>query len=186
MHIFVDNTDVLISDAVDSEDISLLSIVLLHEFGHAHMLEHAAVVFGSGQSQKLMYYIPTFDSGSIKPADLNGAVSVCGASNGILAGENDCPAAIQANGCANAIRSRGLSGFRVVPNPFISELQLIFAAHAGDNYSITVYSVAGAEIYSGTLSFNSRGEATLSLTDLRPGAYFLYLPSPVNEQTSLN
>jgi hypothetical protein len=155
--------------------------IFLHELGHAHLLEHAAVVFGSGQVQKLMYYTSDVFNYNITNADRNGAVSVFGASQALLSGGESCPSPIEAFGCPNSVDD--LSDRRyisIMPNPFDSEITLKSDIPLSSNTSITIYSVTGQLLYKNTFA---QGEPFIvsGLGFLANGMYIVRMQSSLGD-----
>jgi hypothetical protein len=119
------NIDVVINNNTNfsNMDLAVARRIFLHEFGHAHMLNHASRLFGSGNPQVLMYY--TSGNGNNAPvnADINGAESVFAASAELLTG--DCPAPIDTRDCANATHdSKYADSVKIYPVPFSGMLVL--------------------------------------------------------------
>lgn len=149
---YVRNIDILINENTNFGNPDVIEwaraqAIFLHELGHAHLLEHAAVVFGSGQTQKLMYYTSAVFNYGITSADNNGAVSVFEASQVLLSG-GDCPSPIEASGCPNSVNELSNQGQVVIaPNPFQSEFVLDVEPPFISNTIITVYSITGQVLF---------------------------------------
>lgn len=149
---FVRNIDILINENTNFGNPDIIEwaraqAIFLHELGHAHLLEHASVVFSSGQTQKLMYYTTSGFNYGITSADNNGAVSVFEASQALLSG-GDCPSPIEASGCPNSVNELSNQVQVVIaPNPFQSEFVLDVELPFTSNTIIIVYSITGQVLF---------------------------------------
>jgi len=174
---YVRNIDLLINQNINFGNPDIIpwaraEAIFLHELGHAHLLEHAAVVFGSGQTQKLMYYTSAVFNYNITSADNNGATSVFEASQSLLSG-GDCPSPIEASGCPNSVNDLSIQGQIVIrPNPFQSEFVLDVESPLPSNTSITVYSITGQVLFR---KIFEQGEqiAVSGLDFIRSGIYIV-------------
>ncbi|GAB4252126.1 MAG: hypothetical protein Kow0027_16620 [Saprospiraceae bacterium] len=172
---YVRNIDILInqSDVFDSFDASDQRI-FLHEFGHAHMLNHAAKLFGAPGSQKLMYYTYDF-SGAITSADLNGANTVFAASAALLGGGGDCPDPIDTHACTNSTHENGLADrITVSPVPFTDGLTIQCEPPLGAGTTISLFGTMGNKVLE--RQFDPYGTIQLErLGSLPSGVYFLHI-----------
>ncbi|MBK8567960.1 MAG: T9SS type A sorting domain-containing protein [Saprospiraceae bacterium] len=173
---YVQNIDIVIDqssnfDPFDASD----QRIFLHEFGHAHMLNHAAKLFGAPGSQKLIYY--TYDaSGAITSADLEGANTVFPASAALLTG-GGCPDPIDTHPCTNATSESGLAGgIKISPIPFTDNLVIESELPLLKDATVALYGMTGGKILQ--RSFGEQATIRLNGLGMLPnGIYFLVLSS---------
>lgn len=172
---YVRNIDIIINqstnfDVFDASD----QRIFLHEFGHAHMLNHAAKLFGAPGSQKLMYYTYDF-SGAITSADLNGANTVFAASAALLGGGGDCPDPIDTHACTNSTHESGMADrITISPVPFTDNLTIKSEHPLEKGATVSLYGTMGNRIIE--RQFNTYGAIHLDgLSSLPNGVYFLHV-----------
>lgn len=172
---YVKNIDIVIDqgsnfDPFDASD----QRIFLHEFGHAHMLNHAARLGTSG-AQKLMYYTYDF-SGAITSADLDGANTVFPTSAAILTG-GGCPDPIDTHACTNAASEKGFTGgIKISPIPFSDDLIIESELLLPKDATVAVYGMTGSMIIQ--RSFGEQTTIQLNgLGSLPSGIYFLVISS---------
>jgi hypothetical protein len=176
---YVQNIDVVINENTNfsNMDLGTSRRIFLHEFGHAHLLEHASRLFGSGDPQKLMYYTSGNQNNSITSADGNGAISVFPASLELLGSNSsdNCPNAVVMMGCPNKTEDI-FDGSEIVlsPNPFDDNLLIDLNEIDNEDLVIEIFSLAGNSLL--RRKVNSGQTVKLSNLDFLPsGMYLLHI-----------
>lgn len=173
---YVRNIDIIINqstnfDVFDASD----QRIFLHEFGHAHMLNHAAKLFGAPGSQKLMYYTYDF-SGAITSADLNGANTVFAASAALLGGGGDCPDPIDTHACTNSTHESGMADrITVSPVPFSDGLTIKSEQRLGIEATVMLFGAMGNKVLERQFDVYGTTIQLEGLGSLPDGVYFLHV-----------
>lgn len=186
---FVNEVDIAIKDstnafgldifgyALNSDPIQLnekdFYATILHELGHAHMLNHAKP-FG-----KVMY--PVIFSGStsgreLTIEDINGGIDVLQNSEATLIPSNQCPPSMLRYDCSTGTdEQQKFLELEVFPNPFGNELNVKFDATENGNAKIILFNVLGQQIVNKNYQVRSGlNEFVIHTNNLvYEGSYFL-------------
>ena len=149
-----------------------LQTVMIHELGHAHLLQH------NNNEQSVMYF--ELNENASKRF-LNNETDVLGGSTIVDRSVYDAPVCSSErmeffndsdceHGLVNSIDAREKVGLVVAPNPSNGRV-FITGIESGESFTISDFS--GRTVYSDT--HNSRGSVSLNLTDLRPGVYLFQI-----------
>ena len=179
--LFVKNIDVLINKNTNFSNMNLAEArrIILHEFGHAHNLDHAAYINPTGQ--KLMYHTAAFNN-FITTEDLNGAVSVFDASAIILTG-TDCPVSIDQGLCTNATDDLSqVYDINISPIPFYSEITIQVKEDLPKGTILRIYSSIGQPVK----SIRVQGNQSLTISNLENLPNGLYLLALEGEHINWN
>jgi hypothetical protein len=165
---YIKNIDVVINEDAGFDNMSLSDArnVLLHEFGHAHNMEHAALT--TFATQQLMFYAPTTNV-EFTSADKAGAQSVFAASTNLL---NNCTNlnGIDMGNCSNATEDKEIEqSIEVTPIPFFDILNIDFKKSLPSDTYLNIYSSMGGLVKRVEVS----GKTQIKLDNL----LYLYLTS---------
>lgn len=176
---YVRNIDVVINENTNFSEMDLEASrrIFLHEFGHAHLLQHASRLFGTGDVQKLMYYTGGVQNNSITSADFNGAVSVFPASVELLGNDDSdsCPNPIEAAGCPNSTNEvHRVFDIVLSPNPFRNDLWIESNIPLNEDVELKIHTITGSLLFEKEVRFGKKVELS-GLSFLPSGLYFLSL-----------
>jgi hypothetical protein len=173
---YIKNIDVVINQNTNFSNMELAVArrIFLHEFGHAHMLEHASRLGTSG-AQKLMYYTGA-NNNAITSPDKNGALTVFGASAAVLTGCSGV-SPIDILGCPTPTNEVAYQdAISVSPVPFNSELNLQSETEFPLHTKVLISTLTGAQVYGSEIG-QGKQFMIKGLGHLPPGMYVLSVES---------
>lgn len=137
--------------------------IILHELGHAHILDHALV-----DADKRMY--PNTTVGETRrilhPKDGLGGNYILDISDAVLNNANtNCPTAVGRNGiCAvPVIEVESVNDLKIFPNPFSTHMDIAFSLESANKVVITLYDLFGNKVLSNDSGLLFSGDHSLRI-----------------------
>ena len=166
--------------------------VLLHEFGHTHLLRHV------NQPTDVMWFDIADEqiNRKLQPNDIEGGKWVMGLSGSILTGTNCSELSLYMENadvtglpCSTLVSLNDLTiedtFVEVYPNPFEGILNLQFrAANEEGSFSVNVVDVTGKIWWHSNAAISSGSVKEINLSAIPPGLYFLNIISQNGHRNS--
>jgi hypothetical protein len=148
---------------------------LLHELGHAHMLDHAIP-----SSEKIMYpFVSTGDADrrTILADDITGGKAVIASSQNFLGSGLGCPEPINTNACGPTKTVEVKEGytFEVYPNPFQENITVGLRLSEPQEVSLSIHDQYGRLVSFKGLGHLTSGESVfeIEMQDSLPAGFYI-------------